>query len=451
MTKTPASHDSPEFQKFFYIWMGQLVSITGSAMTAFALGVWIFEATGSVTRFALVFFFTQLPGILVTPLAGALADRLDRRLVMIASDVFAIAGTLGVVVLRFSGALEPWHVYAVIAVYSIANAFQWPAYSASITLLVPKRHLGRANGLVQTAQSASRIVAPLVAGLLLATIDIQGILLIDLVTFVVALATLLTVRFPRPGKGTEPAGQVGLWRDLTFGWRYIRQRPGLVALLLFFAAMNFSLGLAQVLVTPLILGFTETELLGAALSSGGVGMLCGSLVMSTWGGPRRRVDGVLGFALLTGTSLALLGLRPSPVLVSIALFMFFFGAPVVNGCTQAIWQTKVKPQVQGRVFAVRRMIAWSTLPLAYLAAGPLADNVFEPLLVEGGPLVDSFGPLLGVGPGRGIGLLFMVMGFAVLLGAAVFFSLPRLRHLEKELPDQIHDDSSDSMILAPTG
>jgi hypothetical protein len=185
---------------------------------------------------------------------------------------------------------------------------------------------------------------------------------------------------------------------------------------------------------------TSPDVFGYLASIVGIGMLAGTLVMSAWGGPKRRVNGVLGFLMLAGAAMILMGLRPSIPLMAVAGFGLMFTMPIINGSSQAIWQSKVPPDLQGRVFSVRRMIAWSTLPLAYMIAGPLADNVFKPMLVEGGALAGSVGRVLGVGPGRGIGLMFVVIGFLAILAAGSGYLNPRIRRVEDELPDAVEGE-----------
>jgi hypothetical protein len=292
--------------------------------------------------------------------------------------------------------------------------------------------------MVQLGEAAAQIVSPASAGALVGIIQIQGVILIDFATFLFAVLTLLIIRVPRPEATAEgQAGQGSLLREAAYGWTYITARPGLLGLLVFFAATNFTSGIVGVLFTPLVLGFSTPAVLGSLLSIGGVGFLIGSLTMSAWGGPKPRVYGILGFSILQGIVLFAAGLPPRVVILAVAAFFYFFSLPVVNGCSQAIWQSKVAPDVQGRVFAVRRMIAWSSLPLAYLVAGPLADRVFEPLLAVGGPLAASVGQFIGVGPGRGIGFLYMVLGLISLLAVVVALLYPRLRRVEAELPDVI--------------
>ena len=432
---------------FVLIWAGQLVSLTGSGLTGFALGVWVYSQTGSVTQFALISLFTSLPGILFSPVAGALVDRWDRRWAMILSDSGAGLCTLSVAILLQTGRLEVWHIYLAMGLSSTFGAFQWPAYSAATTLLVPKAHLGRAGGMVQLGEAVAQIASPVMAGALVGVIRVQGVILIDFATFLFAVFTLLLVQVPRPEPTAEGrAGRGSILREASYGWTYIRARPGLLGLLLYFAATNLTSGIVSVLFTPLVLSFSTPAVLGTLLSIGGLGLLAGSLAMSAWGGPKRRVMGILGFSLLQGAVLFAAGFPPRVSILAPAVFLYFFGAPIINGCSQAIWQSRTAPDVQGRVFAVRRMIAWSSLPIAYLAAGPLADRVFEPLLMVDGPLAGSVGRMIGVGTGRGIGLLFIVLGIVGLAVTAFGSLYSPLRRVESDLPEAVREESPASAV-----
>jgi hypothetical protein len=274
--------------------------------------------------------------------------------------------------------------------------------------------------------------------LLIGLVGMAGVILVDAVTFLFAASSLLLVRIPRPqvsGAGRKARGS--LWREAAFGWTFIRERPGLFGLLLFFAAINIVSSIAVVLVTPLVLSFASAKVLGSIQAVSSSGLLAGSVVMTITGGPRPRIYGVLGFGLLTGVALAIAGWTANPVLIGAGLFLLTFGGPIINGSSQAIWQQKVPHDIQGRVFAVRRLIAQFTVPLGFLSAGPLADYVFRPLLVAGGPLAGSVGKVLGVGPGRGIGLIFVVLSVVPVIVSLVGLTRPRLRRVEEEIPDAI--------------
>jgi MFS family permease len=425
---------------FSVIWFGQLISTLGSGLTGFALGVWVYTETGSTTLFALNMLAYTLPNILISPLAGALVDRWDRRWVMIMSDSGAALSTLAVAILLLTGRLEIWHIYIATAVNAAFSTFQWPAYSAVTTLLVRKENLGRAGGMVQIGEAISQLISPALAGAMFVTTGLQGVVLVDFATFLFAIGTLLVVRLPNPEVSAESlAGKGSLLKESVYGWKYIAARSGLLGLLIVFAATNFLSGLSNPLIAPLILDMTSPDVFGYLASIVGLGMLLGTLVMSTWGGPKRRVHGVLAFLMLSGVFMILMGLRPSIPLMAVAGFGLMFTMPIINGSSQAIWQSKVPPDLQGRVFSVRRMIAWSTLPLAYVTAGQMADNVFRPLLSEGGALAGTVGRVLGVGAGRGIGLMFVVIGFLAILAAGSGYLNPRVRWVEDELPDAIED------------
>jgi MFS family permease len=421
---------------FTVIWLGQLISLVGTGLTGFALGIWVFQRTGSVTQFALISLFTILPSILISPLAGALVDRWDRRKVMIFSDLAAGTSTLITTLLLFGGRLEIWHIYALVSLGSLAGAFRMPAYMALTALTVPRKQMGRASGMMQVAPAASQVVAPILAAVLIAKIGMEGVVLVDFATFLVAVVTLLFVKVPKPP--AAGAKRQSIWSEALHGWRYIGARPGLLWLLLFLALINVTYGFAQVLFTPMILSFADSKTLGTVLSVGATGFLAGSILASVWGGPARKINGVLGFSLLYGGCLVLAGARQSVPLISAALFGLVFCLPLINACNQAIWMSKTAPEFHGRVFATRTMISWSAGPLAFLLAGPLADKVFEPLLARGGPLAASAGAFTGTGPGRGIGFFFMLIGLlAVLVVPLVGYMNRRVRYIEDELPDAV--------------
>jgi MFS family permease len=428
---------------FAVVWLGQLVSVVGSGLTSFALGVWVFERTGSATEFALIGLCAVVPRVVLSPLAGAVVDRWDRRRVMILSDVGAGLCTGILAILLTAGELETWQIYLVSGASAAFSTLQWPAYAAATTSLVAEKDLGRANGMIQLGQAAGEILAPTLAGALLGMAGLQVVILIDLVTFGFAVASLVLVRLPQTQDAEQPrATRSRLLRDMTFGWRYIAGRPGLRGLLRFQAAVNFLWGMVGALITPMILGFTSSEALGLIISIAGLGMLAGSLVMSIWGGPKRRINGVLVFEFLSGLCFLLIGLRPSFWPVALGAFGAHVTIAFVYGSNQAIWQSRVAPDVQGRVFAAQQMVARAASPLAYALSGPLADRVFEPLLTASGPLAGSACQALGTGPGRGIGLLFLVMGLLKMAIPILAYANPEVRRIEDDPPGAESEGSS---------
>jgi MFS family permease len=422
---------APGMRTFYIVWLGQLVSTFGSGLTAFAVGVWLFQQTGTVTPLALLLLFKTLPVIALSPFAGALVDRWDRRHVMLLADGVAAGTTILLALLFWGGRIERWQLYGLVALAAVAETLQVPAFLASVSLLVPEDQYGRAAGLAQVAQAVADILAPMLAGVLLVTIGVSGVLLIDFATFLVALATLMAVRFPRVRPAPAAPGQNRL-HEFAAGLRAIATQRGLPTLLAFFMIVSFLGGLISALIQPLVLSFTTPQALGLILSVAGAGLLGGSLVLSAWGGPARRIDGVLAFCLTFGLCVAAIGLRPVGWLVGLAAFGAHFSAPFVNGLNQAIWQRAVDPAVQGRVFATRQMGTRAMQALAFVVAGPLADRLFEPLMGADGPLAVSLRALVGGGPGRGIGLIFTLAGLLTALTAVGGALSPRLHAIEGE-------------------
>lgn len=434
MTNTPPSPKT--MRTFFIIWAGQLVSVLGSGLTNFALGVYIFELTGSATQFGLVLLSGTLPSLLIAPIAGALVDRWNRRLVLILSDTGNALITILIWVLLISNSLSIWTIYLVAALGAILSTFQTPAYTASITLIVPKEQYGRASGLMQMIGAVTQIVTPIVAGYLVVSIGLQGILLIDIITFLPAVGALLIINIPQPPTSDEGKKSRGsIWKESIYGWSYLTQRPGLLTMLILFMFINFALGFFSALLTPMILSFASADILGLISSAGGIGLFIGSLLMSAWGGAKRKVNSLIGGMIVFGIALSIMGVSPNAWIIGSASLVFFTLLPIASGSSQAIWQAKVPPDIQGRVFSVRSLVAGAARPLSLLIAGPLADYLFEPGMQPGGVLAGIFGPLIGMGAGRGIGLIFIFTGLFIVLANVIGYLNPRLRLVEDEIPD----------------
>lgn len=433
---------------FLVIWVGQLVSIIGSGLTGFALSVWMYEQTGQATPIALNALFFNLPRVILSPIAGSVADRYNRRVILILADTGAALSTLAVAIILFSGNLEVWHIYLTTALSSAFSAFQEPAYRASITMLVPKKDLARAGGIQQIGFAIQTILTPLIASVLYLAIGLEGVILIDFATFFVAIGVLLVVRIPQPKATTvidEGGEKNSMWQDSLFGWRYLRKQPGLFGLLWYYAVVNFFLSLSGILMIPMVLSYGAATDIGIIQMAGGAAMLIGGLLMGVWGGPKSRlIWGVVLAIAMSGFGYFMAGLRPLTWLIGAAQFVILFFIPISAAMSQAVWQKKVAPDIQGRVFAIRAMIAYMIIPLANLAAGPLADHVFEPLLQEGGALSGTFvAGVVGVGAGRGIALIFIISAFSLWISSTYAFANPRIRNLEEEIPDAIPDEPED--------
>ena len=429
------------FRTFLIIWLGQFVSMLGTGMTRFALLIWAYQQSGSATTVALLGFFGWLPFILVSPVAGVWVDRLDRRRVMILADVGSALLSVFALTMLATGRLEIWHIYLVEAMTSLFDAFQSPAYMAATSTLLDKADYARSNGLRSLASDGTQIAAPILAGILLPLIGLGGVMTIDLVSFFVAMASLLAVAIPFVHRVVDAVHE-SFWQEVRFGSRYIFARKGLMGLMLVFAGIELFATLTYFAVLPALIlkrtGGNESAL-GIVQATLGVAGLVGGLLVTTVGLPKRKIHAVLtgcGISFLCGDLLFATGRSLPGWMVAAAVAAVFI--PFISSADRTIWQSKVPPSMQGRVFSTSNAVRWGTKPIAFLLAGPLADRLLEPAMQPSGALVPFFGWLVGTGAGAGIALMFVgtaIGGALISFGGYLF---PALRNVEKELPD--HDE-----------
>ncbi|MFD6885785.1 amino acid adenylation domain-containing protein [Streptomyces sp. NPDC059957] len=428
----------PTMGRFLAIATGQQLSMIGSALTEFALPIWIYLQTGSLFQLGMLAAFGLVPGIVVAPLAGAIVDRGDRRRVMLWGDVAAGLTQAALLVLYLSDALEIWHCYVMISLLSAALAFQRVAWGSAVPQLVPKRFLGRANGVVQMALGLAQFLVPLIAVGILHVIGLGGILVFDVVSYVVATGVTLAVRFPdvMAARRRESVGaeiRAGFQRAL--GSRHFR------AMLFWFAALNIFLSPLFLLITPLVLSFSSTAAAGWVSTAAGLGAVLGGLTLLVWGGPRRmRLRGVLFATLGLAAACVVTGLRPSVTVVAAGAFGMTYGLALLNGIYATVIQTKVPMRFHGRVIAVNTLVAWSTLPIGFALVAPAGPELLQPLMDEGGALASSIGALIGTGDGRGIGLLYLVFGLAMAALVLISLCIPVLARFDRDVPDAESDD-----------
>ncbi len=427
----------PSLRRFLTVASGQLCSITGSALTEFAVPLWIYLRTGSLKWYALAWIVGML-GLLVAPVAGAVVDRCNRRMVMLASDSAAGLGQGVFAVLVLTGHLRMWEIWVVLGWLSLALTFQRLAYASAVPQLVPKHFLGHANGVVQLTIGVAQFVVPLIAAAMLAAFDLSGILLFDLVSFVIAVATVAMVRFPAtmPHRNRE-----SLAAEIVNGWRYSMGNRYFRGMLGYMGLLNVFLSALILLIFPLVLSFGSLSTLGTVSFIGGAGAALGGLAMALWGGPkRRRMYGMLVSGVLLGGFGMVAGLRPSMPVAAVGLAGMFFWLALVNGVYATIVQVKVPQRYHGRVFALNQMIAWSTIPLGLVLVAPLATRLFEPMLAPGGALAGTVGRVIGVGPGRGIGFAYLVLGLVIVVLTLACMRTRILSRFDAEVPDALPDD-----------
>jgi MFS transporter, DHA3 family, macrolide efflux protein len=420
---------------YYVLLVAQAISLLGSQISGLAVSIAIFRQTGHATPLALVAFFSAAPRMLLGGLAGAVADRFDRRRIMLAANVGYVVSS-GLLLASFaSGAFQLWHLYALVLGSALCAAIEAPAFQASVIMLVPDSHRDRANAIGMIGGPAAGILAPAIAGLLYAIIGVVGAISLDIASFMVALVALVAVRIPMPAKTVDGlAMRASIWRQAFDGFRYLGARPALLGLCGCFSITSFLVLGVLVLNVPYILDRTgNVALLGVVLGALNFGALAGAVTMAVWGGTRPRIHTVMLGVTVVGAFLALAGVSRGALSIGASLFALMFAIPFIEAASMSIFQAKTAPDLQGRVFASISQITALLRPAAYLVAGPLADRVFEP--ARGRPVWRSVAWLVGAGPGAGIGLMFVMAGTLALLLGLAFYGIPAIRRMESTLPD----------------
>jgi MFS family permease len=409
--------------------------LIGSRMTGIGLGVWLFKTTGDTSPLLLMAFFGELPAMLGSSLAGVLVDRWDRRRVLLLADAGQAAGSLLLLFSLLSGRFQAWHLYLIVLIQGVFVTFQGPAEEAATTMLVPEAHRERANALKQMAFPLAGVIAPGLAGVLYVLVGINGIILVDLATFLVAVAALSLVRIPRPQRTQESlAVQGSLWRELLGGFRYLAQRGPLLRLVLYTVATNFLFNGPLELAIPYLITVTGSEaVMGSLMGVMSLGALAGAALIAVWGGTRPRIYTLLPAMLLTGAMFLVYGAARTPWLLGASLFLLMLPLPLSEALITSILQLKTPPDMQGRIFAVVRQLGFLGATASFLLVGPLVDRLLEPAV--GRPGWAWVAPLLGSRPGAGMGLLLVVAGLILLGLTSAMLASPAVRRLEATLPD----------------
>lgn len=419
-------------------------------MSEFALTLWAWELTGSATALALVGFFSSLPRIFISIFAGIIVDRANRKYLMMLGDAISAASTVGILILHLSGNLAIWHLYLAASINGGFGQIQQLAYSTSITLLVSPQNYTRANSMNSMVHYGSSIFAPAIAGILYPIIGLGGILPIDLATFGVAIATLIWIRIPQVTRAEERSplapldkgGRGGrlavFWQEVTFGIRYIWQRPSLRTLLLVTASFWFAHDLGGAIGDPMILARSNnnSQVLGAVFSAAGIGGVTGAIILSAWGGTKKRVNGMLAGFMGAGVAKTVFGLGQSLTVWLPAQFCSSLNFPLLGSSETALWMEAVPPKLQGRVFAANSLVLELVSAIATLIAGPLSDRILEPAMQSQNSLSSLFAPIFGNGAGAGMALLYVVCAIGMFSIGAVGFRLPQLHQLENAVSEE---------------
>lgn len=427
---------------FIIIWFGQLISNIGSYMTYFAIKIWAWQLTNQVTTIALISFFELIPSILITLGSGLIVDRVNRKFLLVIADSVAAISTIVIGSLYLTDQLQIWHIYITGAVNGAFSEVQALAYSSLISMLVPKQHYTRATSMNSAIHYGSVIVAPAASGFLYYIIGLGGILLIDFISFTIAITTILKVRIPQPLTKIKFEKSIGLWKQIIFGFRYLIKNPSLLAVIIFGSLFWFAHDIGATLYSPMILARTnnDTRILGSISSAAGLGGVIGTIILSIWGGSKRRIHGFLLGMIGAGISKTIFGLGQALMIWLPAQFCSSLNFPMLRSSSTAILLSKVKPDVQGRVFASESVIQQIVSAIAVFIAALLADYVFEPAMMPGGNFVPLFGSLFGTGKGAGMAILYVISSISLLLIGLSGYFVSRLRNVETIVPDYDTED-----------
>lgn len=414
---------------FLMLWFGQLVSVIGTGMTQFALALWIWEQTGEVTPVMLTTVCFFLPSVLFAPFAGTLIDRLNRKWLMIGCDTLAGAVTLALFILTATGSLEVWHLYISAFLSGTFQTLQAPALRATIVLLVPPQHLTRASGMMGLSSTMNQILAPVLAAVLYSLLQLNGIFVIDFITFLFALTTLVIIHIPIPAQSEANDGT--FWQQTLYGFRYILNDKRIRALLLFYLGFNVVVEVWSSLLSPLILARTASDagVLATVQAAGGIGAVVAGVLLSVLPSPRNLNKAMLICVGVMGVLTLPIGLNNAVAAWMFAHLAFFIMHAVFLAYGYSIEQQIVPQPLQGRVFSIFGMVLASTPVVMPGLLGLLSDTVFEPAMRGDSLLMQVWGWLVGTGPGAGMAVLFVVCSLGMIGLAGVGMANPVLRHL----------------------
>lgn len=442
MTVDTNSHRPKGMQGLFIIWSGQMISGIASSITYFALPLWILNKTdnsGEALAYWESFFFASY--LIIALFAGALVDRYYRKTMMLVYDFLLLAATAILLALESSGSLAVWHLYLAAIFQGVGFAFRLPAYASAITLLVPRKQYVRANGMISLLYNTPEIFGPVLAGVLYITIGLNGILALNLLTFVVSIGALLFVEIP-PTPHTEE-GEVSQSRFLQeafYGIKYILKRPGLLGIQLIFFFGNLFSGIALSVTALYTMVSLRTggdpEIAGTVQSVGALASVMAGVFLGLFGGikhPARAI--LLGWLLSSLFGLTLLGIGQVLLIWLIAKVIDSVFEPAVNVAVETFLQLKIPPDLQGRVFSASDFIAQLPFLFTPLLAGFFGEKVFEPAMSANGVLTNTFGWLVGTGPGAGFGLMILLCGVGGTLVAMLGYFSSAVRSADHSMPD----------------
>ncbi|MGH4138345.1 MFS transporter [Clostridium sp.] len=419
------------FKKFLIIWLGELISNIGSGMTAFGLGVYVWQLTHSAVDVAMVEMAALLPQILLCPAAGVLADRFDRRLLMLLGDIVSSFGLIVMLVLMNKGHIQVWQICLCVGFSSAFVALLDPAYKATITDLLTEDDYAKASGMMSIASSSKFLISPIIGGLILAVSGIKMILTIDILTFVVTVLAIFSVSRSLAVK-SRVKKKMNFFKDLKEGWQIICKAKGVMLLVILVSVLMFYMGFIQVLSKPMILSFASEKTTGILQTIVACGMMVSSIMIGNGILKRNYVNVMVASFIMSGIAMIGFGATTSIPVIIISGFLFFASLPYATTCIDVLIRKSIDNDKQGRVWGLISLISQLGFVIAYALAGVLSDYVFNPALIDGGVLANTVGKIIGTGETRGIGFLIILAGLGLVITALIVSKSKSIREMDSQ-------------------
>ena len=420
-------------KNFYKLWLGELISNIGSGMTAFALSVYVYEKTGSVSYISLITLLSFMPSIILSPIGGLLADRYDRRLLMIIGDLFSGLGLIYILWNIQAGEKSIVPIFLGITFSSIFTSLLEPSYRATLTDILDEENYAKASGLIQAAGSAKYLISPVIAGMILSVADIRVILLLDILTFI---TTCLMIFLVRKSMNSEMQNyKKDSFKGLLEGLFIIKENRGVYSLVIIMFFVCFFMGFIQILIRPMILALSSVKTAGMMESLCAAGLLIGSLWIGI-AGIKKNYSKILAVAcFFCGIFMSMTGVNENLAIIGISTFLFFSTLPFMNSCADVLVRVSVPNELQGRVWGLISLITQMGPVAAYIISGIMADYIFEPMFNKNGILVKNIGMIIGTGKGRGIGFMLILSGIGMLIMAIVIWKNGEIREVSEKCVD----------------
>ena len=420
-------------KNFYKLWLGELISNIGSGMTAFALSVYVYEKTGSVSYISLITLLSFMPSIILSPIGGLLADRYDRRLLMIIGDLFSGLGLIYILWNIQAGEKSIVPIFLGITFSSIFTSLLEPSYRATLTDILDEENYAKASGLIQAAGSAKYLISPVIAGMILSVADIRVILLLDILTFI---TTCLMIFLVRKSMNSETQNyKKDSFKELLEGLFIIKENRGVYSLVIIMFFVCFFMGFIQILIRPMILALSSVKTAGMMESLCAAGLLIGSLWIGI-AGIKKNYSKILAVAcFFCGIFMSMTGVNENLAIIGISTFLFFSTLPFMNSCADVLVRVSIPNELQGRVWGLISLITQIGTVIAYIISGVMADYIFEPMFNKNGLLVKNIGMIIGTGKGRGIGFMLILSGMGMLIMAIVIWKNGKIREVSEKCVD----------------